>query len=234
MSHGSAICEGCTIHMDGNVYPVLIVEDHGHTAERLARSVDGHDSLSCCAVAHTLRDGLRMLKQHKPRVILTDLGLPDGDGKDIIRAAGKADWECDCLVISVFGDEARVLGAIRSGARGYILKDSSDHDIAVDILSVISGGSPISPKIARHLLSVVAPEPVAAETGPTSGSAMYLTPRETEILNAIAKGYKRHEIASALVISPGTVGNHINNIYKKLEVSSSTEALAEASQLGLV
>lgn len=213
--------------MDGDAYPVLIVEDHQHTASRLAQSVDAHDSLTCCAVAHTVRDGLRLLQQCKPRVVLTDLGLPDGDGKDVIRAAMKAGWPCACLVISVFGDEARVLGAIRCGARGYILKESSDHDVAVAILSVIAGGSPISPKIARHLLSLVAPAPA-----PDAPAAMVLTPRETEILNAIAKGYKRHEIASALSISPGTVGNHINNIYKKLEVSSSTEALAEASQLG--
>lgn len=171
-----------------------------------------------------------MLAKHRPRVVLTDLGLPDGNGLEVVKAAAAANWECDCLVISVFGDEARILASIRAGAKGYILKNSPDENIPRDTLSVINGGSPISPKIARHLIAQLAPQQTIGAQEPQ----VELTPRELEILTAISKGYKRHEIAGSLGIAVGTVGNHINNIYKKLEVNSGIEAVSEANTLGIL
>ena len=210
---------------------MLIVEDHDHTATRLKRDVARHPKLSVCAVASGLHSGLTFLNQYKPRVVLCDLGLPDGDGIDLIKAVATCEWECDSLVISVFGDEERVLAAIRAGANGYILKNSSERDICEDILSVVVGGSPISPKIARRLLTLVGEN---ESYKPVPKGNMLLTRRETEILHAVAKGFKRHEIAEELSISAGTVGNHINNIYKKLEVSSSIDALSRANKMGLL
>lgn len=217
--------------MDNQGFRILIVEDHDHTATRLKRDVARHPKLSVCAVASGLQSGLTFLYQHKPRVVLCDLGLPDGDGIDLIKAVKTCDWECDSLVISVFGDEERVLTAISAGANGYILKNSSEHDICADILSVIVGGSPISPKIARRLLTLVGEN---ASFKPAPKGKILLTPRETEILQAVARGFKRHEIGEELSISAGTVGNHINNIYKKLEVSSSIDALTRANKMGLL
>lgn len=217
--------------MDTSTNRVLIVEDHSHTASRLCKSVAAHPELSVCQVASTLQSGLLALERDQPRIVLTDLGLPDGDGIDIIKAASSADWDCDSIVISVFGDEKRVLSAIRAGARGYISKSSTDLYIAKDVISVIEGGSPISPKIARHLLSLV---PSRYESNLENSSEIMLTQRETEILQAVAKGYKRHEIGEKFSISTGTVGNHINNIYKKLEVRSSIDALSQANKMGLL
>ncbi|MEP2920383.1 MAG: response regulator transcription factor [Sulfitobacter sp.] len=217
--------------MQNDVYSVLIVDDHVHTAARFGASIDAEPALATCAIAYDLRTGLDALAVHKPRIVLTDLGLPDGDGIEIVKAIAAADWTCDCLVISVFGDEERILRSIRAGAKGYILKNSPNEDIARDTLSVIAGGSPISPKIARHLISQFTSSPSAKQP---AGSAVSLTPREVEILNAIAKGFKREEIADILGIAIGTVGNHINNIYKKLEVRSGIEAVSEANSLGIL
>lgn len=217
--------------MQEKTHSVLIVDDHEHTAARFGLSVSQDPCLSTCAIAFDLRSGLSLLAKHKPRVVLTDLGLPDGDGIEIVKAVTAADWACDTLVISVFGDEERILRAIRAGAKGYILKNSPNEDIARDTLYVIAGGSPLSPKIARHLISQFA---VRSPDKPLTKGAIVLTPREIEILNAIAKGFRREEIASALGIAIGTVGNHINNIYKKLEVSSGIEAISEASSLGII
>ena len=102
--------------------------------------------------------------------------------------------------------------------------------IGDDILTVLQGGSPISPSIARHLLAIV-------KDGSTVGSQSIespLTERETEILRSVARGYKRQEIGQNLGISAGTVGNHITSIYRKLEVGSNMEAVARASKIGVL
>lgn len=210
---------------------VLIVEDQVQTCLRLKDAIDSSPELTACAVAHNLDAGLNALFDHKPRLVLTDLGLPDGTGLDIIKAATQADWICESLVISVFGDEKRVVDAIRVGAKGYILKNSDERSISDDILSVLNGGCPISPQIARHLLTLVNDLKVQDDSNET---AIHLTSRETEILRGVSRGYKRAEIGKSLGISIGTVGNHINNIYKKLEVNSNIEAVSLATKMGLL
>ena len=210
---------------------VLIVEDQVQTCLRLKDAIDSSPELTACAVAHNLDAGLNALFDHKPRLVLTDLGLPDGTGLDIIKAATQADWICESLVISVFGDEKRVVDAIRVGAKGYILKNSDERSISDDILSVLNGGCPISPQIARHLLTLVNDLKVQDDSNET---AIHLTSRETEILRGVSRGYKRAEIGNSLGISVGTVGNHINNIYKKLEVNSNIEAVSLATKMGLL
>lgn len=209
---------------------VLIVEDRPDIAQRLARVVDQTSGITLAGIANSLGQGLESFYALQPRLVLVDLGLPDGSGVDLVRAASGAQWPCDALVISIFGDEERVITAIRAGAKGYILKGQKFDQVGADILSVLEGGSPISPSIARHLLAVLkhgAPEPQA-----TADSV--LTQRETEILKAVARGYKRREIGEQLGISTGTVGNHITNIYRKLEVSSNMEAVAEAARIGVL
>ena len=210
---------------------VLIVEDKIHTCIRLKDTIETCDALSVCAISHTLDAGLNALFDHKPRLVLTDLGLPDGSGFEIIDAVRQADWICESLVISVFGDETRVIKAIRKGAKGYILKNSDERSISEDILTVLHGGCPISPQIARHLLSLV--NNLSVENEPDN-EQINLTARESEILREVSRGYKRSEIGQNLGISTGTVGIHINNIYKKLEVNSNIEAVTLATKMGLL
>lgn len=176
-----------------------------------------------------MREGLFELFQVRPRAILVDLGLPDGSGVEIIRAAQAADWLCDSLVVTVFADEDRVIEAIAAGATGYILKNDRPDEIGRNLVTVLEGGSPISPQIARHLLNIVPlPEDLKGE-----GLQIRLTAREKSILRLIAHGFKRQEVAEKLNITIGTVGTHINNVYRKLEVSSNTQAVATANRLGL-
>lgn len=212
-------------------HSVLIIEDRKQIAYRLEEAVSSSAELTVCGVATTLDQGLQMLFDLRPRVALVDLGLPDGSGVELIRASTQVDWPCDSLVISVFGDEKRVLSAIQAGAKGYILKGGSLADIGTDVMSVINGGSPISPAIARHLLRIVNHTKLA---GQEIKNQIHLTSRERETLEAVAKGYKRQEIAKDLDISIGTVGNHINNIYRKLEVGSNIEAVLQATKMGLL
>lgn len=211
------------------IYPILIVEDRPEIASRLHRTVAQDKNLMVTGVADTLILGLEMLQELRPRVVLIDLGLPDGSGVEIIKAAVKADWECDALVISIFGDEARVIEAIQAGAKGYVSKSGGLKDIGSDILSVISGGCPISPSIASHLLTLL-----KLQSESETGVKLDLTGREIEILRAVAQGYKRREIGHQLKISTGTVGNHINSIYRKLNVGSNIQAVVQATKMGLL
>jgi len=208
---------------------VLIIEDRKDIATKLEQAVLDTAGLGLLGIAHTLDHGLNLLFDRQPRLVLVDIGLPDGTGIDVVRACRQANWQVDAVIVAIVGDEARVIEAIKAGAKGYLLKGAGLQQIGEDILSVLEGGSPISPAIARHLLKIVALEQShdAAEPSP-------LTARETEILRAVARGYKRSEIAQQLGISAGTVGNHITSIYRKLEVTSNTEAIAHASRMGVL
>lgn len=210
-------------------HSVLIIEDRNEIAARLREAVKNSDALELAGSADTVEYGLKLLFATRPRMVLVDLGLPDGSGVEIIHAVTHCDWPCDALVISIFGDEARVIEAIQAGAKGYLLKSADLRRISKDILAVIDGGSPISPAIARHLLSLL-----KHQVGPAVPADLQLTNREAEVLQSVALGYKRREIAKQLNISTGTVGNHINSIYRKLNVGSNIEAIRQASRLGLL
>lgn len=214
--------------------PVLIIEDRPDIAARLRGAVEETAGLALVGHAVTLDQGLEMLYTRRPRVVLVDIGLPDGSGLEAVRAAAGADWPCDAMVVSIFGDEARVIEAIQAGAKGYILKGGGMGQIGADVLRMLEGGSPISPSIARHLLAIVAQSNAPLAGGGGEAGLSPLTERETEILRKVARGYKRNEIAQQLGISVGTVGNHITSIYRKLEVSSNMEAVAQAARIGML
>jgi DNA-binding NarL/FixJ family response regulator len=168
-------------------------------------------------------------------VLLTDLGLPDGSGMQVIRYARQRCPECEALVISMFGDDENVLASIEAGALGYIHKDAAPDDIAVTILEMKRGASPISPMIARRVLSKymamqVAPEPVQV----AANSVALLSTREQEVLAMIARGFSYAEISKLQGISVHTVQTHIKSLYRKLAVHSKNEAVFEATKLGLL
>jgi len=208
---------------------VLIVEDRRKTAEQLFQQLAVCTDLRVATPAYSVDEGLEALARERPRIVLTDMGLPDGSGLEIVRAVTAADWECESIVVSVFGDETHVIDAIRLGARGYVLKFEALDRAAEVVRNVLAGGSPISPQVARHLLTLIEKSPGQAE-----GTPQPLTPRELEILRLVSRGYKRDEVAARLSISVSTVGSHINAIYRKLEVRSNIEAVSIAARLGML
>lgn len=210
---------------------VLIVEDRVHTAEKMRVAIDATDGLAVSGMAFDVDTGLHQLNSGKPRVVLVDLGLPDGSGLEIIQAANAVDWDCECLVISVFGDEKRVFSALKAGAKGYILKGSRSEDIGQSVKELLLGGSPMSPKIARYLLSKM-----ASSKKPDSMffDENTLSDREVQVMELIALGLKRQDVADRLGIRLGTVGTHIHKIYSKLGVNSNVEAIREAAKKGII
>ena len=152
-----------------------------------------------------------------------DLGLPDGDGTDLIRDVYSRGYATDVMVITVFGDERHVIKAIEAGATGYILKDGSNSYIAQSILQLVDGGSPISAPIARYLLTRF--HTAKPKQKNDSIELPHLTDREKDVLSQLSRGFNFIEIAKILKISPHTVTSHVKHIYRKLAV---------AMQLGLI
>ena len=210
---------------------ILIVEDKEAIARRLAKVIGADPKLQVVGTAGDVAAARACLRETEPRIVLVDLGLPDGSGLEVIKACKSATWECNAIVLSVFGDEERVISAIRTGASGYLQKGTDPAEIIRGIKSVLQGGAPISPQIASHLLQELS-NPAAQTQRRMPPSS--LTRRELEILQGISRGYKRKEVAEQHGISIGTVSNHINNIFKKLEVNSNLGAVAKAGKLGLL
>jgi DNA-binding NarL/FixJ family response regulator len=217
---------------------VLVVEDDAATRDFFADAVRRDDGLLLAGCAGTVAAAMAWLDApHEPLdVLLADIGLPDGSGLEVIRRALRSEPECEALVISMFGDEENVLASIEAGAMGYIHKDSSPDDIAGVIHEMKQGGSPISPMIARRVLARYRGAwPARAEVLPAiAPHAPALSPREQEVLELIARGFSYADIARLRELSIHTVQTHIKRLYAKLAVSSRSEAVYEATQLGLL
>ncbi|ATX81257.1 two component transcriptional regulator, LuxR family [Mariprofundus ferrinatatus] len=209
---------------------VLIVEDDEHVRRYFERSIHQHDHLSLFGSVGSFRDAVEKLAD-SPDVMLVDLGLPDGNGADLIRLLKNSSPQSEAIVITVFADEFRVVEAIKAGATGYLLKDSMPDDIGDLIVRMLAGDAPISSSIARHILKMfnTQPDPV-----PESVEESLLSKRELEVLQLVARGFNREEIANYMELSIHTVVSHIRHIYQKLEVHSRNEAVFEAVQLGLI
>ncbi|MCB1685234.1 MAG: response regulator transcription factor, partial [Pseudomonadales bacterium] len=210
---------------------VVIVEDDEQTRARFIDKIATCPNLAVVGEAASCAEALARLAEVQPDVLLVDLGLPDGDGADIIQYATRLSRVPAIMVTTVFGDEQRVLRAIRSGASGYLLKTDPAHDICASIEELLAGGAPISPVIARYLIRHFRED--SAQEGVDTESAG-LTERELEVLRLAAKGYTYQEVADLLGLSVNTVGTHTRIVYRKLAVGSRSEAVFEAARLGLV
>lgn len=230
------------------VWRVLIVEDDPQMREFFAASVQRSDQLTLAASVGTVAAAQAWLDGASAGVdvLLTDLGLPDGSGLSVIRHARLRHPECEALVISMFGDEDNVLASIEAGALGYIHKDAAPGDIAHTILEMKAGASPISPMIARRVLSkylvlqsnrpeasVNTAQSAIKKEASTSEKSL-LSGREQEVLELIARGFSYADIARLKTVSVHTVQTHIKNLYSKLAVHSKSEAVFEATRMGLL
>jgi DNA-binding NarL/FixJ family response regulator len=216
---------------------VLIVEDIPEFQQRFATAIQADAGLRLLGVAGTGAEAMASLAQQAPDVMLVDLGLPDMSGIEVIRHAARHQPETESLVVTMFGDDSNVLASIEAGATGYLLKDSLPESIAACIHELRAGGSPISPSIARRVLTRyrgATPNENAAPAAVAAGTEPLLTERETEILRQVAKGMSFAETGDILGISQHTVVTHVKKIYRKLAVHSRGEAVFEANQMGLL
>ena len=186
------------------------------------------------------------------RLLLVDLELPDGSGMELL--AELAHYPATKIVATLYSDDEHLFPALQCGADGYLLKEDRFEVLVEELQKIVRGQPPLSPAIARRLLahfrqrpdsgtSTTSPGALDAAPGPGTSRPIpieplpeteRLTPRETEVLTYLSKGFTIKEIASLMGIKWFTVNDHIKSIYKKLNVSSRAEAAVLASKQGLV
>ncbi len=218
-----------------SVISVCIVEDEIDTLHLLEKALHGVDGVAVVHCAMSCKGATDWLGTHSANVLLVDLGLPDGSGLEVIRYCRTHSPATEIMVISMFGDESHMVDAFETGARGYLLKDGSEHALAEHVRDLHAGGSPMTPAIARQLLNrfkAVAAVPVPVNFSQNMPST--LSDRELDILTKLSKGYTYSEVAKLLAVTLSTVQHHVKNIYHKLAVNSKTEAIFEARALGLL
>ena len=222
---------------------VALVEDDEVMRARLVRALGRAPGIEVVHAAATAGAMIDWLERHSAAVLLVDLGLPDRSGLDVIRYCRQHAPGSEVMVVTLFGDENHMIRAFEAGARGYILKDGTEEELARHVLSLHAGGSPMTPVIARQLLDrmAIATQGAAAEVPEADGRAIrgpgdgsMLSVREHEILRILSRGYTYAETAQLLDIAFSTVQSHVKNIYSKLAVRSRTEAVFEARQMGLL
>ena len=220
---------------------VAIVEDERPVGHFFERALQTDAGLSLAFSAQSMAEAMFQAQRNAAQVYLVDLGLPDGDGRDFIRWVAAHQPSAHCMVVTVFGDDEHIVSSFAAGAVGYLLKDATSGEIALRIHELVSGGSPISPSVARRMLSHFRPVPAGASKSPKwpldqvdAGETTHLSEREGEVLRLIEKGFSYDEIAQLLGITWHTVTGYLRRVYKKLAVNSRGEAVYEARARGLL
>ena len=214
---------------------VLIVEDEARFRSSFVAAIERAQDMKLLGAAANLAEA-RVLLDLSPDVLLVDLQLPDGNGIDLIREASRRLPDCEAVVVTIFGDERHLLDSIEAGATGYLLKDLPPDELVAQIRVLHAGGSPISPVMARRLLSrfsLVEPKS-AVVPPPKSGERSVLSEQEVKVLTLAAKGFNYDEIAGLMEVSRHTVQTYVKRSYRKLQVNSKIEALDEARRLHLI
>lgn len=203
---------------------VWTIEDNEGYRHTLVRVINQSEAARCEQAFASCEEALEALRQGPaPHVILMDINLPGMSGVDGVRAFKSLAPATEIVMLTMFSRHSTVLQALCAGASGYLLKTAPPEIIVQSISEVINGGAPMSPQIARSVLSLFTQfVPTNVDYG--------LTGREKAVLELLVKGQTKKEIADALQISYHTVDKHVRSIYEKLHVHSLSAAVAKAVQ----
>jgi DNA-binding NarL/FixJ family response regulator len=201
---------------------IVIYEDNADLRDAVVQLINSSDDFICAGAFNNCRDVLADMKRLTPHVVLMDIDMPGRNGIEAVQIIREIDKEVKIIMLTVFDDNQNIIAAICAGASGYLLKKYCFEKLFSAINEVLSGGAPLSAKIARMLLDHV------AQSSSATIEKYDLTSREKEILNSLVNGLSYKMIASSLNISFETVKSHIRNIYEKLHVHNQSEAVAKA------
>jgi len=210
---------------------IVIAEDHTILREGLRSLLSSDPNFEIIGEAEDGREAIRCVEKFKPDLILMDLSMPRINGLDAIKEIKKRFSETKILVLTVHKTEEYILATLKSGADGYILKDSTHAELVLAVKNVLSGKHYISPGISEKVIEGYLE---GKKTLKTKSSWETLTQREREILKLIAEGYKNKEIGNYLCISPKTVEKHRANLMEKLDLHNVQALTAFAIEKGLV
>ena len=200
---------------------VAVVEDKLAFRRGLSAILDLTPGIECVGMYATAEEALREIPRAAPDVVLMDLNLPGMSGIECTRELQRLRPKAQVVMLTIEEDNERIFAALRAGSAGYLLKSATPGEIADAILLVAGGGSPMSAVVARRIVESFhgTPEPSARRE--------ILSPRETEVLDWIARGKRVKEVAAELGVSVTTVQTHLRRIYEKLQVNSQAGAVAK-------
>ena len=204
---------------------VIIVENNQIERQRIELLLSGENTIGSLASFESADEAVKRADWVNSDILLTEIDLDGMSGVDLIKWTHENHDQISCMVFTDQEHRGAVLPAIRAGACGYLLKESSPRELVESILLLHSGGVPMSSKVARTVISEIQ-RPIKSKN--------VLTPREKEVFREFDKGLSYKEIAASLCISPGTVHTHMKNIYKKIGVTNKEEALRRARRMGWI
>jgi DNA-binding NarL/FixJ family response regulator len=210
-------------------FQVLIVDDHPLFRKGLRVMLEAMHDMEVVGEATTAQEAIKLASEMQPDIVLMDLQLPGGSGLDATREITQVSPHIRVLVVTLFEDDDSIFTALRSGARGYILKDTKEEMMMRAVRTVSSGEAIFSEAIAAHLIDYFS----SSKKLIPRGTFPELTRREDQILELIAKGFSNQGISENLSISLKTVRNHVSNIFSKLQVADRVQAVIKARETGL-
>ncbi len=207
---------------------VFIADDQTLFRAGLARLLNEDPRVEVVGQAADGAEAAKLVAKQKPDVVLMDLKMPKTDGIEATRQIIEADPGVKVLILTTFETDSQVIQALKAGASGYVLKDSSADAIVSSIVAVMSGEKVMASAVANRVLEML--------SGTTTPKEFYdsLTNREIEILKLLANGMANKQIAYRLKISEKTVRNHVSNTYEKLGIYDRSQAVLYAVRKGLV
>lgn len=206
---------------------ILIVDDHVLFREGLAAIVRSEPDIEIVGMAGSVQEAIMFTRAAKPEIILMDFSLPDGNGAEATRAILGEHPECKIVFLTMSEEDENLFDAIRSGAKGYLLKNMQPHKLLVALRSVQKGESALSRSMTTRLM-----EELSRTKKPEYPQDATLTHREMDVLRAVSAGLSNQEIAKKLFISENTVKYHIHSMLGKLGLRDRKELAAYAREHG--
>lgn len=210
------------------VVRVLIVDDHPIVRQGITSLLSNYDEFAVVGQADNGRDALAFVQEQSPDVVLLDIRMPGHSGMEILRHIRRAQTETRVLMLTSYDDDEYVMGALREGAQGFVLKNVSDEMLVHAIRGVARGERVLSPQVTERVVQVL-----LADESPSAQTVTF-DDDERQILHMLTEGASNVQIGEALFLSISSVKRKLRAIFDKLDVDSRAEAAAEAVRRGVV
>ena len=213
---------------DGGEITVVVVDDHPVFRIGMSALLDELDGVRVVGQAASQDEAVEVVLEKRPRVVIMDLDLAGGSGAEATREILREAPQTGVLVVTMFGDDEALFGAVKAGARGYLVKGAGPDEVERAVRAVADGGLLLGPQVAHRAVDYL--------TGAKSargGAFSELTDRERDVLELLARGHDNPTIARMLVLTPKTVRNYVSAIFTKLEVNDRAALIVRAREAGV-